>query len=89
MSGLTKFDIVKAEINLRNEVERMFGEIKWDTPTDAYDAAVSDEANMNYSIWAKLYGTGETPKARSGRKCMDNKRVFDKTIGNSLSWSMV
>ena len=44
---------------------------------------------MNYSIWAKLYGTGETPKARSGRKCMDNKRVFDKTIGNSLSWSMV
>ena len=56
MSGLTKFDIVKAEINLRNEVERMFGKIKWDTPTDAYDAAVSDEANMNYSIWAKLYG---------------------------------
>ena len=47
MSGLTKFDIVKAEINLRNEVERMFGKIKWDTPTDAYDAAVSDEANMN------------------------------------------
>ena len=77
MSTLLSFDLVKMEQKLRNEVSEKFGERKWDDKcANAYDE-VKEWRNDYYGVKIK------TPTARSTRRCLDNKRSFNRTVGNS------
>ena len=88
MSTLLSFDLVKMEQKLRNEVSEKFGERKWDDKcANTYDEVVKN-GEMYYGVWAKMMATGKTPTARSTRRCLDNKRSFNRTVGNS-GWTGV
>ena len=85
---LSGFDLIRLEEKLRNEVSEKFGERGWDDKTtNVYDEVVKN-GEMTYGVWAKMMATGKTPTARSTRRCLDNKRSFNRTVGNS-GWTGV
>ena len=83
MSSLLSFDIVtsdlkKLEANLKKEVEARFANIVWDEKPY--------EVEVNWKSYYKLYGVGETSKAKSTRKCLDNFRIYKKELGESTNY---
>ena len=67
MSLLYGFDLIRLETKLKREVNDFF---KW-------EKFGNDLGEPDYRPWNKMMGTGKTPKARSTRSCLDNKRRFE------------
>jgi polyhydroxyalkanoate synthesis regulator phasin len=84
MSMLLSLDLVLLEEKLRSEVEEKFGERTWDKVEcdNVYDEIVKN-GKMSYSSWNKMMGTGKTPKSRSTRRSLDNKRLHNKIVGDN------
>ena len=83
MSSLLAFDIIttdlkKLESNLKNEVKAKFANVVWDE--HPY------EVEVDWKHYYKLYGVGETSKAKSTRKCLDNYRTYKKSLGESTKY---
>ena len=83
MSSLLAFDLVTddlkiLETNLKNEVNNYFKKTVWDE--HPY------EIEVDWKHYYKLYGVGETSKAKSTRKCLDNFRTYKKSLGESTKY---
>jgi len=82
MSSLLAFDVVttdlkKLESNLKKEISDKFN-IVWDEKPY--------EVEVNWKSYYKLYGVGETSKAKSTRRCLDNYRTYKKELGESTTY---
>ena len=82
MSSLLAFDVVttdlkKLESNLKKEISDKFN-IVWDEKPY--------EVEVNWKSYYKLYGVGETSKAKSTRRCLDNFRSYKRELGESTNY---
>ena len=82
MSSLLAFDVVttdlkKLESNLKKEISDKFN-IVWDEKPY--------EVEVDWKSYYKLYGVGETSKAKSTRRCLDNYRTYKKELGESTTY---
>ena len=82
MSSLLAFDIVTTDLkvlesNLKKEISDKFN-IVWDEKPY--------QVEVNWKSYYKLYGVGETSKAKSTRRCLDNYRTYKKELGESTTY---
>ena len=83
MSQLLSFDIVTTDLkelhdNLKKEITDKFSNVVWDEKPY--------EVEVDWKHYYKLYGVGETSKAKSTRKCLDNYRTYKKSLGESTKY---
>ena len=83
MSQLLSFDIVTTDLkelhdNLKKEITDKFSNVVWDEKPY--------EIEVDWKHYYKLYGVGETSKAKSTRKCLDNYRTYKKSLGESTKY---
>ena len=83
MSSLLSLDVITTDLktlesNLKNEVKARFADVVWDEKPY--------EVEVNWKSYYKLYGVGETSKAKSTRRCLDNYRTYKKELGESTTY---
>ena len=83
MSSLLAFDVVTTDLkelesNLKKEVTERFTDVVWDDRPY--------EADVDWNTYYKLYGVGETRRAKSTRKCLDNFRIYKRELGESTKY---
>ena len=83
MSSLLTFDIVTTDLkvlesNLKKEVKSRFEDVVWDEHPF--------EIETDWKTYYKLYGTGETSKTKSTRRCLDHHRSFKRSLGESTKY---
>ena len=83
MSSLLAFDVVTTDLkeiesNLKKEITARFTAVVWDDRPY--------EVEMDWNTYYKIYGVGETTKAKSTRRCLDNFRTYKRELGESTNY---
>ena len=83
MSSLLSFDVIttdlkELEANLKKEIIARFTNVVWDDRPY--------EVEVDWNTYYKLYGVGETSKAKSTRKCLDNFRTYKRELGENTNY---